>query len=267
MDLKEIYRMGYIIGVFMTQLDAIKKRMLNQRNLERLKKDWLVGRKVLDEGLTILSSMLKTESILSDTCIEIEYYSGKLMVDFNYNNKFLSVQIKSLLDNLEKKVVVWRERIQRELGSIKVAKLIAESNLNLERIALGANSFFEEEIWNKFNEIEKKDLMDGCRCISLQAWTPASMIIMRAVESSLRTYFKFITGDNPPTDKTMGYFIEQLRKNQNSNRKLVEYFDYLKTFRNILQHPDARFTQFQAEDIFNNAIHIFNQVYNTDLKV
>ncbi|GAH24115.1 unnamed protein product, partial [marine sediment metagenome] len=99
--------------------------------------------------------------------------------------------IKNLFDyiiieskqNLIKKIPIWEDRIVNELTKIKVVKLSTDTILNPEKLSFGAESFFDEKIWNNMSDLEKDDLDDGCRCISLQTWTPAAMITMRVIES------------------------------------------------------------------------------------
>ena len=168
---------------------------------------------------------------------------------------------KIVTDNLIKKIPIWEDRIINELIKTKVVKLSTDTNLNPEKLSLGAKLFFDIKIWNKMSNLEKDDLEDGCRCISLQAWTPAGMITMRVIESVLRNYYQNQTS-NDPTGKMWGIMLDHLKSISSANQKLVGYFDYLKDIRNTLQHPDARLSQFESEEVFSHAIHILNTFYS-----
>ncbi len=109
--------------------------------------------------------------------------------------------------------------------------------------------------------LEKEDLDDGCRCLSLQAWTPASMINMRVVESVLRSYYKKITGKDPNRKQWNNILIE-LKASPSTNTLLIGYLDYLRDIRNRLQHPDARVEQSEAEEVFSHALNIINILYS-----
>ncbi|MFX0173902.1 MAG: hypothetical protein ACFE9L_18615 [Candidatus Hodarchaeota archaeon] len=61
--------------------------------------------------------------------------------------------------------------------------------INPDNLMEGVQTFFTPEIWNRLQEIEKEDLEDGGKCLLLELWTPASMIVMRTVESALRMYY------------------------------------------------------------------------------
>jgi len=140
-------------------------------------------------------------------------------------------------------------------------KLSTDTILNPEKLSLGAESFFDIKIWNKMSNLEKDDLDDGCRCISLQTWTPAGMITMRVIESVLRNYYQKITS-NDPEGKMWGPMLIELKSIPSANQKLVGYFEYLKDIRNALQHPEARLSQFESEDVYHHAIHILNTFYS-----
>lgn len=176
-------------------------------------------------------------------------------------NKEVERLTKEIQENLAKRIPIWEDRIVNELAKIKVVKLSTDTILNPEKLSFGAESFFDEKIWKKMSDLEKDDLDDGCRCISLQAWTPAAMITMRVIESVLRNYYTKITS-NDPTGKMWGSILTELENQQSTNQKLIGYFNYLKDIRNKLQHPDVRFSQFEAEDAFHHAIHILNTFYS-----
>ena len=181
------------------------------------------------------------------------------------SKKFTSKQFHAIFnkikDNLITRIYIWQDRVDRELGSIQVIKLFSESSLNPEKLASGAKSFLDKKIWEQMNNIEKEDLNDGCRCLTLQAWTPASMITMRVVESVLREYYKKITG-NDSEGKMWNSILDELRSKKSTERSLIGYLDYLREIRNKLQHPDARLNQFEAEAIFHQALHIINILYS-----
>ena len=84
---------------------------------------------------------------------------------------------------------------------------------------------------------------------------------MRAVESVLRSYYQKITG-NEPKAKTWGNILGELKNNESADKTLIGYLDYLREIRNKLQHPDARFEQFETEAIFHHALHIANILYS-----
>ena len=186
---------------------------------------------------------------------------GQKIKDLEKFQKRLDQIFKKIVENLIKKLPIWEDRIINELIKIKVVKLSTNTNLNPEKLSLGAKSFFDIKIWDEISNLEKDDLEDGCRCISLQAWTPAGMIIMRVIESVLRNYYQKQTSNNP-TGKMWGQMLTDLKSIPSANQKLVGYFEYLKDIRNALQHPEARLSQFESEDVFHHAMNILNTFYS-----
>lgn len=193
--------------------------------------------------------------------IEKKNEEGKSKKEVEKLQDRISQLTTEVRENLIKRIPIWEDRIINELIKIKVVKLSTDTNLNPEKLSLGAESFFYITIWNKMSNLEKDDLEDGCRCISLQAWTPAAMITMRVIESVLRYYYQKITS-NDIEGKMWGQMLTDLKSIPSANQKLVGYFDYLKDIRNKLQHPDVRFSQFEAEDVFHHAINILNTIYS-----
>lgn len=168
-------------------------------------------------------------------------------------------ETQGIKNYLIKRIPIWQDRINRELSNIHVTQLSSETSLNPAKLLIGAKSFFKEEIWNSMIDLEKEDLDDACRCISLEAWTPASMITMRVVESVLRAYYKKITSFDL---KDWGKILSELKSTSSDDKILLGYLDYLRVIRNKLQHPDARLDQHEAEALFHHALHIINILYS-----
>ncbi len=229
--------------------------------------------------LNMLKNKLENLEIQEDSIKEIEKFietfneildivkqkeaieEGRSKKNIEKLNKQLEQLLKGVVENLIKRIPIWEDRIINELIKIKVVKLSTDTILNPEKLSLGAESFFDIKMWNKMSNLEKDDLDDGCRCISLQAWTPAAMITMRVIESVLRNYYQKQTSSDP-TGKMWGQMLTDLKSIPSANQKLVGYFEYLKDIRNALQHPEARLSQFESEDVFHHAIHILNTFYS-----
>lgn len=86
------------------------------------------------------------------------------------------------------------------------------------------------------------------------------MIIMRVVESAFRNYYQKITSKEP--ENFWGKMLSDLEKIESIDKILLGYFTYLKDIRNKLQHPDARFSQSEAETAFIHAVNIMNTIHS-----
>ncbi len=213
-------------------------------------------------SLQPLKNYLEKLSKQTDTIQDIEKIGDNLFKALVENDPILiEEKYNEMMESLIKQVPIWQDRIERELSNIRVVRLFDGTAFNPEKLSKGAKSFFNENIWNLMKDIEKEDLDDGCRCISLQAWTPASMITMRAVESVLRSYYQKIT-KNDSKGKLWGVILDELKSANLTDKTIIGYLDYLREIRNKLQHPDARFDQFEAEALFHQGIHIINLLYS-----
>ena len=170
-------------------------------------------------------------------------------------------EIAIIDEDLLRKIPIWQDRISTELKNTHVIELSKDTSLNPEKLSIGAKAFFDENIWSLMKDLEKEDLDDGCRCLSLQAWTPASMINMRVIESVLKSYYKKITG-NDPNRKQWNNILIQLKATPSTDTLLIGYLDYLRDIRNKLQHPDARVEQSEAEAVFHHTLNIINILYS-----
>jgi len=222
----------------------------------------------LEKNLQSLSlSKLTIDEILE---IKNEFYSINSELREKYGesidiaSKEEEEEYKKKANNLNTKMMnripVWQDRFLVELRSIKVNELYTKTLINPEKLERGTEAFFAEEVLKQMDDLTKEDFSDGCSCILIKTWTPAAMIIMRSIESGLRTLYSKIT-KNDPSGKNWGTLIAELKKDPNIDKRLLDYFDYLREFRNRLQHPDARFIQSETEDVLTQSIHIFNRIF------
>lgn len=165
-----------------------------------------------------------------------------------------------LHERLRTKIPVWINNIEKELLSVKIIRYYTNTSLNPEKILEGAEAFLDKNVWNKLSQLQKDDLNDGCKCLSLKLWTPSAMITVRAIEEAVRQYYQKETKLN--TKENFGSILKELSKFPSSDKILIGYLKYIKNIRNKLQHPDARFNQKEAEEIFQHAMGIMRIIYS-----
>lgn len=110
------------------------------------------------------------------------------------------------------------------------------------------NEIFTEKILSDLDELTRNDLVDAFHCIFHLLPTPAAMICFRATENIIRKYYTKVTGESA-SGKTWKTLLDELEKNQGTNRALIGYLDYLRNRRNEAEHPDKRFTQEESERV------------------
>lgn len=255
MKLENVFILGWQFGLFNGYLTCVKYA------------DKCINELYLSNQLEEIKNELNKLSIQEDTINEIIKFSNQIMDLYRKNeehsieNTEYENELKKLNNLISSRSIVWHDRIRYVLRNINIIKLYDNLIINPKKLIEGAKSFLKGDIWNNMTPIEKEDFEDGCLCISIQAWTPGAMIIIRAIESSLRSYYQKITNEDP-NEKNWGVLINELKQTSSADKKLIDYFDYLKDTRNKLQHPDARFSQDEAEDVFTHAVHIFKQIHS-----
>ncbi len=256
MDLHLVWRLGW------NQL-IISERSNDSSNISDMEVSFSAVKTVAND--------LESISLSNETIVELKDLISKYKDVISEASKFkgknedispeLEKKLEEYVAEIKNNDSLWIDRVEIDLKKIKVRRLFTDTLINPVKLQNGASSFFTKTIWNKMNNLAKKDLEDGCLCILVEAWTPAAMIIMRSIESGLRIYYEKITTNDPAT-KNWGELIQELKENPAIDKNLLAYFNYLREFRNRLQHPDARFIQSETEDVLAQSIHIFHRIYN-----
>ncbi len=265
MDLNNIYDISKEIGLIQLwtsynnielNVPFFQKVSFPLRRLQSRLEQVSIPEITLDEvkDLHLKAVEISLEIVLHNFLIKIEENQDRI----NNSEQELNTLSNKLKEKLIRIIPLWEDRIQNALREIKVVRLSTNTNLNPEKLSKGAKSFFKESVWNTMSQIEKDDIEDACRCISLQAWTPAGMITMRVIEAIFNRYYKQITEVDP--NDTWYRLINELKNEPNTNKRLLGYFDYLRDIRNSLQHPNARLSQFEAEELFQHTIHILSVI-------
>lgn len=255
MDIYSVWRLGWNLVVF------------QNRSKESLKitdiKESFASLKIIVIDLEKLSISPETINELKELISDYKKVISQALEYSDKNediNDEMGKKLEEYVSKVKKNHDLWTDRIEIELKKVKVKKLYTNTLINPEKLQNGASSFFSHKKWGNMDDLAKRDLEDGCECILVEAWTPAAMIIIRSIESGLRIYYKEKT-KNDPSGKTWGELLKELKANQSSDKSILAYFDYLRGFRNRLQHPDARFTQSETEDVLAQSIHVFNRIY------
>lgn len=260
-ELEIIERIGYGISILENMYFVISTgKEINNQNYV-FPADWVQqALKILTESLFKFKNDLVQTEISKITQDDIDSIIAEISNINDYSKDKINTSYFNIFKVLYERVLVWKDRIISELMKIKVVKLYTDTSFNPEWLLSGPKSFIGEIIWNKMSNIEKSDLEDVIKCLTVQALTPTAMVIMRATESTLRTYYKNITATESPQD-AMGEILKILEKNPDADKRLLEQFYYLKEIRNKYQHPDYISNQDEVESIFRELINIIKRVY------
>lgn len=220
--------------------------------------------------LETTSIHLKGLELLKTTSMEIgkiiEEYSNSYFIGQTLNfKKYEHKESDRELEDFDKaklleKFKIWDDRIDQVLQKTQILKLESKGNLDSTKLLNGIESFIEDKKIKKLPLIIIDDLKDCIICLQTGAWTPAAMIAMRAIESAIRVYYKTVKKADP-TGKPWGTILAEIKAEKNINLTLIKYLDYLKDIRNSIQHPNERFSSFDAEQAFLHAIKILDIIF------
>lgn len=128
------------------------------------------------------------------------------------------VKYQKTAKKIEERLDIWHDRIISELGNMHIFQPYLDGNLNCEKLLKRMENFLDSTTWQNMQEIEKDDLQDFITCYLNKAWTPAGIMAMCAIESSVRKYYTTLTGQT----KTQWWKItDDLRKNYQADKDLV----------------------------------------------
>jgi len=203
------------------------------------------GNRIIIDELEIIFNSLFVNKLSENTQYEIKRYIDKLNMTFKVQQMVKHEDVVILKERLK----IWSDRISTDLNERKVIEVFTDGILNPKHLMIGGISFFREEIWNELSDISKNDLNDACHCLLTQSWTPAVMISLRAAEDSVRILYKTVTGKDVKK-KSLYNIIEELKKEEQANKILLNYLDYVRSIRNRAEHPDEIFSQYEADRVF-----------------
>jgi len=225
-------------------------------NLYYIKISTIYGNTLVKKGSEpFLLHCLKSSK---ETLEQINWCSSVQKEMGNWINKFSKYKKESHLskEDMEKlrgDVEKWYSIIRNES---KYSFFIEEDKRMVipNKLYSGASEFFSDRHnWEKLENQTKKDLNDACLCLLYDLPTPACMILFRALEGSLRNYYKLKC--NIDEKINWGQILSSLKKYPNIDESLLNHLDYLrKNFRNPVEHPDISFSIREAENIFGMVI-------------
>lgn len=137
--------------------------------------------------------------------------------------------------------------------------LIHQKKLGEEIVSLGT----------KLDHREAMDLLDAYSCLLNNIPTSAVMMLYRISESVVKKLYVKELGKDPPENSTMGSMCYDLRKKQELEVKqkkrkkvdsLINYIIVQTEERNLVQHPEKRYDQTEAEEVFIFVKKLINDI-------
>ncbi len=268
MNLQDVYEIAFGISIFEMLFNFttfIKLALLllkegKSKEANALMKELMRIPKVTRKGINGLRKKLEELSISEPTQKELKELIKEMS---KFKDKEVPEQLKGLEDLSKKyhrRIEIWHDRIHTELGNIIITQPYLDGNLNSEKLLKGIEHYFESTTWGNMQAIEKEDLQDFRTCYLNKAWTPAAIMVMRVIESSVRKYYFDLTGKK----KTQWWKItDELMKNPKADKNLIKELDDLrKNVRNPLSHPELRMDSNEVEKAFLHAVIVLPKIYD-----
>lgn len=247
MELLDIHPICYLI------------RDLEYLRVAVLLKAPVVGDSWIYHALRRVRTEVATYKFREELLQEMDYWLRRLKKKYRDTQKLLEDDA----DPLYQKLIEWTRTLEDIFLNMKLSKLQTRGIINYPTLIDEGPRFFfaKTSIWNKLSTVSKKDLQDAGLCLLSGIPTPVVMLCLRVVEGVFRKYYKKKTGKKVDGKRWVNC-IYDLRGKSNVNQTLIGHLDFVRKYeRNPAQHPDKRFSQRQAENIFLRGAEIIEEMY------
>ena len=210
-----------------------------------------------------LTALSREKGDIADIRSEIQQWIKTLDSEYGdpkarFNTKSV-ILLRNHAQPLEKDSVKWFEKIY-SIYEKPNTKLLNQKEFG--KIA--------QELSKKLDNMQSLDLHDGYECLLNNIPTPGAMILYRVGESMVQKFYAKEMGHEPPEGSTMGMMAAELREKQRKEIEsgttkkadpLVNYIIVQTEERNLAQHPERRFDQTEAEEVFIFVKKLINDIH------
>lgn len=222
-----------------------------------------------DEDWTALNVLTKFQDKLRYLGIQdiaLDKFLDETIIKLDgYKKEQINISEEDAEDIQQNFNAMWDHIVNDLLKERKLILEVEDTTINPKKLRNGVSAFFNEGEIKKMPEGIQQDLKDGMTNILLGLWTPSVMLNLRAVEGELRSFYRKKTDKSavPHTGRFMnwGKILKDLR-GKKIKRELMVDLGYLNGKRNEAQHPDKRFSQQEAEIIFNRTLYVMEGMLN-----
>jgi hypothetical protein len=220
-----------------------------------------------------------------------------IISSINVIEMLVSLMMKNypVLTATHNEIKLWLDLLDREYGDPKSIAFMKNINLKInhaEKLKDDTSKWFtaiygvyqesntklinEDELVKqiislktKLDKKEYDDLRDSFYCLVNNIPTPAAMMLYRIGESMVRKFYAKEMKKQPAAGATMGMMAKDLREKQTDEIEkkirtkadsLVNYIIVQTEERNLAQHPERRFNQTEAEEVFIFVKKLINDI-------
>ncbi len=171
--------------------------------------------------------------------------------------------IGDLLANQVRKEAYTLERIVYPESSIRMVYAFPERRFNTNYLLNSPNKLFKDDIFNKFDDIARQDIVSSCRCLLFGEATASAFHILRATEAVLKSYYLHHKRQKRLTKPMWAGMVDQLKAKKTNGPPitLLNSLDNIRTgYRNPTQHPEATYEIESAQDLFGVCIDVMSKM-------
>ena len=153
-------------------------------------------------------------------------------------------------------------------SSGKIAYLITDKRLDIEKLLHNQSALLAPDIFNMLPAICVNDFLSACKSIAYELPTAAAFHILRCAEGTLRHFYLGVIKQKrlQPGNRTWGAMVLQMRRKK-TNSPPVELLDTLDNirinFRNPTNHPEKIFDIEEVQDLFGLCVDAINRMVKT----
>ena len=138
-----------------------------------------------------------------------------------------------------------------------------ETQLDISKLTLGGEAFFEDDEWKVLSKLEQRGLNEAAKSLLGDNFTASEFMALRTVESVLRRWYKKKTGSSLGNVK-WGNVLDKLdRIFPEKNRPIeISALFHLKRRRNAVAHPDVISCESDASVTYIYVINVCKAMKN-----
>ncbi len=138
-----------------------------------------------------------------------------------------------------------------------------ETQLDISKLTLGGEAFFEDDEWKVLSKLEQRGLNEAAKSLLGDNFTASEFMALRTIESVLRRWYKKKTGSSLGNVK-WGNVLDKLdRIFPEKNRPIeISALFHLKRRRNAVAHPDVISRESDASVTFIYVINVCKAMKN-----
>lgn len=149
---------------------------------------------------------------------------------------------------------------------MKELYFVTPKKYSIDKLTTNIESLFSRNVFSNLPSLARYDYQEAGKCIAFNLPTASAFHLLRANEGYLRFYYKEKIKRNRIKTNLWGHLTEHLKTRKKIPSKLLQLLDHIrKDYRNPTQHPLAKYSMDEAQDLLPLSINVCNQMFS-DLK-